>query len=174
MAEAKLFSNDAVFRIEEKIWERVIDHYDVPLDTILYDTANFYTYFDVTTRSWLCRPGRNKAYRHHLGQVGLASTVDGGLPILHLLVRGNRHDAKLFPESLTRMTERLVKLGRGTEEITVIFNKGNNSQDNFKEIKAVDEVDFRRVGALVPSHHRSLVSRSLKALLTLAVVVQCR
>lgn len=50
LAEAELFSNDAVFRIEEKVWERVIDHYDVPLDTILYDTTNFYTYFDVTTR----------------------------------------------------------------------------------------------------------------------------
>ncbi len=72
LAEAELFSNDAVFQIEEKIWEQVIDHYEVPLDVILYDTTNFYTYFDVRTVSWLCRPGRNKAYRHHLRQVGLA------------------------------------------------------------------------------------------------------
>ena len=122
LAEAELFSNDAVFRIEEKIWERVIDHYDVLLDTILYDTTSRH-------RSWLCRPGHNKAYRHHLRQVGLAlaSTVDGGLLLLHSLVRGNRHDAKLFPESLTEMSERLVKLGRGTEEITVVFDEGNNS-----------------------------------------------
>ena len=46
LAEAELFSNDAVFRIEEKIWERVIDHYDVLLDTILYDTTSRH-------RSWL-------------------------------------------------------------------------------------------------------------------------
>jgi len=157
LAEAELFSNDAVFRIEEKIWERVIDHYDVLLDTILYDTTSRH-------RSWLCRPGRNKAYRHHLRQVGLAlaSTVDGGLPLLHSLVRGNRHDAKLFPESLTEMSERLVKLGRGTEEITVVFDEGNNSQENMRKIKAIDEVDFHLVGALASSHHRSLVSRSLK------------
>lgn len=163
LTEGELFAGDAVFRIEEKIWEQVIDHYDVALDVILYDTTNFYTYFDVTTASWLCRPGRNKAYRHHLRQVGLAlaTTVDGGLPILHSLVRGNRHDAKLFPESLSLMAERLIKLGRGTEEITVVFDKGNNSKENINKAKAIDEVDFHLVGTLVPSHHRDLVGRSL-------------
>lgn len=160
LAEAELFANDAVFRIEERIWQQVIDHYNVPLDVILYDTTNFYTYFDVTTPSWLCRPGRNKAYRHHLRQVGLAlaTTVDSGLPILHSLVRGNRHDAKLFPESLSLMGERLIRLGRGTEGITVVFDKGNNSKDN---IKAVDGAHFHLVGTLVPSHHRDLAGRSL-------------
>jgi len=31
-----------------------------------------------------------------------------------------------------------------------------------RKIKAIDEVDFHLVGALASSHHRSLVSRSLK------------
>lgn len=163
LAEAELFADDAVFQIEEKIWEEVIDHYDVPLDVILYDTTNFYTYFDVTTASWLCRAGRNKAYRHHLRQVGLAlaTTVDGGLPILHSLVRGNRHDAKLFPESLSLMAERLIKLGQGTEELTCVFDKGNNSKENINKAKAIDGIDFHLVGTLVPSHYPDLVGRSL-------------
>ena len=46
----------------EKIWEQVIDHYDVPLDVILYDTTNFYTYLDVRTASWFYRPEGSCVY----------------------------------------------------------------------------------------------------------------
>ncbi len=161
LGEEALFSDDAVFRIEERIWNRLVDRYDVPLDTILYDTTNFYTYLEPTTPSWLCRHGHNKASRHHLRQVGLslAATDDGGLPILHALVRGNRHDAKLFPESVTTLAERLVKLGRGTRGVTVVFDKGNNSEDNVHKVRGAG---FHLVGSLVPSHRRDLLGRALR------------
>ena len=155
ISEVELFNDDVIYRIEEGIWERVLDIYHVPLDCVLYDTTNFFSFMSPTTGSFLARTGHNKHGRHNLRQVGLgmAVTKEAALPVLHFLYHGRRHDAKLFPEAMTDLVERYLKLARGTTKLTVIFDKGNNSEDN---IKKAGELELRIVGSLVPSHHRDL------------------
>lgn len=153
--ESELFNDDVIYRIEEGIWQRVLDTYQVPLDCVLYDTTNFFSFMAPTTGSFLARTGHNKHGRHNLRQVGLgmAVTKEAALPVLHFLYHGRCHDAKLFPEAMTDLVERYLSLTRGTTKLTVIFDKGNNSEDN---IKKAGELKLRIIGSLVPSHHRDL------------------
>ncbi len=159
--EDSLLSSDTVFRIEEGIWKRVSARYNLNLDCVLYDTTNYYTYLSPTTSSFLARTGHNKKGRHELRQVGLALAVTQGdqLPLFHMLYHGRRHDAKLFPEAMTSLVDRYLALHRGTDKMTVVFDKGNNSPDNIKHARSLG---VSVVGSLVPSHHPDLCGVRLK------------
>jgi len=158
--EDELFSDEVILKIEEGIWERVCERYQIPLDCVLYDTTNFFTFISSGTDSFLARTGRNKHGRHNLRQVGLALAVIQGcqLPFLHLLYHGRRSDAKLFPEAMTDLVSRYLALSKGVRRLTVVFDKGNNSRAN---LQRASELNLRVVGSLVPAHHQDLVRVSL-------------
>jgi len=149
--------DDVIMDIEEDLWRRISHLYNIPLDCLLYDTTNYYTFFEPTTRSELAAPGKNKAGRHELRQVGLALAVtkDGGFPMLHTFFAGNLHDARLFPGNLTKMVHRLCALGRGCEKVILVMDKGNNSQENFE---MASRTGMYIVGSLVPAHNKDLMS----------------
>ncbi len=42
-------------------------------------------------------------------RLALAATRDGGFPLLSRVYRGNCHGAKLFPESMTRVIDRVTR-----------------------------------------------------------------
>lgn len=159
--EAELFSDDAVLRIEEAIWKRLAKRYNLNLDCVLYDTTNHFTYLAPTTDSYLARTGHNKQGRHELRQVGLALAVTRGtqLPLFHMLYHGRKHDAKLFPEAMTSLVDRYLALRRGSDKMTVVFDKGNNSPGNIKHAR---DQGAWVVGSLVPSHHPDLCGVMLK------------
>lgn len=129
--------------------------YKIPLDCVLYDTMNFFTLFEATNESYLARTGHNKHGWYNLRRVGLALSVtkDVGLPLLHMLYHERQADAKLFPGSMTELVDRFLKLSRGSNRLTVVFDKGNNSKVNIQKAK---EMNLRVVGSLVPSHYRDL------------------
>ena len=149
--EYELFSDDVIYRIEEGIWRQVLKQYQIPLDCVLYDTTNFFTFISPTTDSFLAQTG------HNLRQVGLALAViqGSGLPLLHTLYHGRRSDARLFPEAMTDLVNRYLALTKGTRELTVVFDKGNNSKAN---VEKASELKLRVVGSLVPSHHKDLTA----------------
>ncbi len=125
----------AIPRIEEDLWEKPMDRFGIPLDWLIYDTTNFFSYLAEQTPSDLYEKGNNKASKHHLRQVGLAvSVVRGlGLPLIHEIYGGSEHDGPLFPTAISRTIERVRKLSRGeVEELTVVFDKGNNSFGNIQ------------------------------------------
>ncbi len=155
ISEDELFSDDTVLRIEEAIWKRLAGRYNLNLDCVLYDTTNHYTYLSPTTGSFLARTGHNKQGRHELRQVGLALAVtrDDQLPLFHMLYHGRKHDTKLFPEAMTSLVDRYLALNRGSEKMTVVFDKGNNSDSNIKHAR---NQGTWVVGSLVPSHHPDL------------------
>ena len=87
----------AIPHIEKELWKRVLEKVSVPLDFLIYDTSNFFSYLAEETPSQLNQKGHNKAFRHHLRQVGLAASVVRGLglPLVHELYGGaekRRHD----------------------------------------------------------------------------------
>jgi transposase len=89
--------------------------------------------------------------------VGLALlvTADGEVPLLHQTYPGNQHDAPTFGSVIDELRERCRRLGEGTCDITVIFDKGNNSEDNLEELK---DPSIHFVGSLVPTHHPDLLA----------------
>src|SRR5690606_37795390 len=101
----------------------------------LYDATNFFTYIDTATDAELPQRGNNKAKRGDLRQVSLAllATYDFHIPLFHAVYPGNRPDSKEFGYVVKDLIERYRTLARESVDITFIFDKGNNSKDNFKE-----------------------------------------
>jgi transposase len=149
---------EAIPRIEEGLWANTLDRFSVPLDWLIYDTTNFFSYLAEQTPSELNQKGHNKASRHHLRQVGLAaSMVRGlGLPLVHELYGGSENDATLFPTAMSRTIERVRALSGGhVENLTVVFDKGNNSISN---IDGLDREKVHFIGSLSPAHYPELCS----------------
>jgi transposase len=148
----------ALETIEEELTKRIVSTMGIELDTLFYDTTNFFTYIATTNpKSTLARRGRSKQKRNDLRIFGLALLVsrDGQVPICSHVYEGNRPDSKEFPTSLTAIRERLERLSVGLKDITLVYDKGNNSRRNQA---LVDEAPFGYVASLVPSQHRELVS----------------
>jgi transposase len=149
---------EAIPHIEEGLWANTLEQFSVPLDWLIYDTTNFFSFLAEQTPSDLNQKGNNKASRHHLRQVGLAASVVRGLglPLIHELYGGSGHDAALFPSAISRTIERVRALSRGeVENLTVVFDKGNNSSENIKALHR-DEVHF--IGSLSPAQYPELCS----------------
>jgi transposase len=147
----------AIVRIEEQLWKRLMELYHLPLDVLLYDTSNFFSYICDANAGQLPRRGKNKAGKDQLNQVGLALAVteEFGLPLLHKVYAGNLHDASLFPTVIVELINRYLKLTRTVGEVTFIFDKGNNSESNVQGLDIQKEVHF--VGTLVPSRFPHLL-----------------
>ena len=146
----------AVQRLETRLWRRITEIFSFPEDALVFDTTNFFTYIQDPVRGELPRRGKNKAGKHQLNQVGLGLVVSKvyGLPLLHQVYAGNQHDATFFPQALRELVDRYVRLVGGTQQLTLLFDKGINSQENFDEL-ALQQVHF--VGSLVPSHFPDLL-----------------
>jgi len=148
----------AVAPIEKDLWGTILEQHSIVLDMLMYDTSNFYSYLAEQTPSELNQKGRNKASRHHLRQVGMSvSVVRGlGLPLIHELYEGSEPDATLFPTAISRTIDRVREVSGGkVEKLTVVFDKGNNSQGNITELSD-RKVHF--IGSLSPSHYPTLSS----------------
>ena len=124
-------SLDALRRIEEELTQRIVTQLDLKLDTLFYDTTNFFTYIATTNRKpKLPQRGRSKQKRFDLRLFSLALLVarDGQIPLYAHVYAGNEVDSKRFPESLTDIRERLAKLSIELEDVTLVYDKGNNSK----------------------------------------------
>jgi len=165
-------SEAAIARIEAELWQQLSQRYQLPLDVLLYDTTNFFTFLQEPTESDLAQRGHNKAGRDHLRQVGLALAVTQhlGLPLLHRVYSGSTHDAKLFPQVIPALLERWLQLSRGAGRVTLVFDKGNNSQTNVQLLQQWPEVSF--IGSLVPSQHQDLLRVDLSAYQELSLAAE--
>ena len=142
---------EAIPRIEKDLWGKTLEQFSIPLDWLIYDTTNFFSDLAEHTPPDLNEKGHNKAFHHHLRQVGLAvSVVKGlGLPLIHELYGGSEHDATVFPTAISRTIERVRELSRGhLEGLTVVFDKGNNSSEN---ITGLGREGTHFIGSLSPT-----------------------
>lgn len=145
-------SEEALARIETDLVRATLAELGVTLDTLFFDTTNFFTYIDSTNpRPELPRRGHSKQHRNDLRQVGLGLLVsrEGHLPLLSLTYPGSENDVTCFPHALTLIRERMKALGLPLERLTLVFDRGNNSHDNFK---LVDQGPHGYVAALSPAN----------------------
>jgi transposase len=145
--------------IEKELWPQLFELLDKSVETLIYDTTNFFTYIEEPVLSLLAKAGHNKASKHHLKQVGLALLVDRewGIPLFHQLYRGNSQDANTFSMTVSKMLDKIKTGFCEIAEMVLVIDKGNNSVDNFAQLKG----RIRWVGSLTPSNYKNLVTKEL-------------
>jgi transposase len=153
-----MVSEKAIQEVEERLLERVSSRFGLDPSLLLYDTTNFFTFLATTNeRAGLPQRGHSKAKRHDLRQVGLALMVtrDFRVPLLHRVYEGNVPDVSLFPRISADLIARYRKLtGKGGEP-TIVFDKGNVSDDAMERLIA-GGVHF--AGALASSRFPELLA----------------
>jgi transposase len=155
----ELMDDEKLERIEENLWLRLLQKYNLLLDVLLYDGTNSFTYYQDHTINSYGQKGNNKKGRHSLRQIGLFMAVTGdGLPFISQIACGNIHDAKLFPTAMSKLIKRYQRLMSEAAKIKIAFDKGNNSMKNLKVVAG-----HHYVGSLVPSNHPGLTSIGLDA-----------
>lgn len=153
----------ALESIEAELCKKVIAEFQLRLDTLLYDTTNFFTYIaSDNPKPKLAQRGHNKQRRIDLRQISLAlfCTRDSRIPLCTQVYEGNSADSSQFPDSLTRIRQRMEAIaGAGLEDLTLVYDRGNNSKENQA---LVDQSPFHYVGALTPAQHADIASIPLK------------
>ena len=151
----------------QAIWQQliaaVLQREQIAWSQIGYDGTNFYTFIDTfNLQSQLAKRGKNKQGRSNLRQVSYAlfGTTDGHLPLFYDVYEGNRNDAKQFPQVLEKfqrwLQERAGSSWAGRKP-TLIFDKGNNSADNFA---LLDTLELPYVGSGKLDEHPDLATVS--------------
>ena len=150
----------ALATMESALVSRVVAQFALPVDTLLYDATNFFTFLASTNqRAELPARGHNKQKRHDLRQVGIAlcCTRTDAIPIFHAVYGGERPDVRVFADVFPTLRERLVTLGGALDALTVIYDKGNVSRATQA---MVDESALHYVAALTTASQRALVNEA--------------
>ena len=132
-----MISEDALKLIQDKLAERVRKEFHLETEALLYDTTNFFTYIASNNdRNEIARRGRQKQKRTDLRQVNLAllTTRDFQIPLFHMTYQGNIPDVKFFPEVTQELLKRHAALFGPLRESTLVFDKGNFSDESLEKL----------------------------------------
>jgi len=148
--------------IEEKLTQRLIEHFKINLRTLVYDGTNFFTYINTRNPATLPARGHNKQKRIDLRQVslGLLVSTDFHVPLFHKVYAGNVNDSTIFKTITEELAQRYRQLAKECEHITLIFDKGNNSDPAMQTLAQTQDPPqpgFHFVGSLVASQHPELL-----------------
>jgi transposase len=125
-------SDTVLSKIEEELVKTIVDSYKIDTSHLIYDATNFFTYIDTKQDSALAKRGHCKSKRKDLRIVGLSMMIspDCNIPLLYDTYPGNTPDSKQFSLMLNKLKAQYEKITAQKTDITVIFDRGNNSQDN--------------------------------------------
>jgi transposase len=149
--------------IEQDIVTTLLKNEGVSLDTLLCDTTNFFTHIDSANhRCTIAQRGKNKQKRMDLRQYGLLLLVSrqDHFPLLHKVYQGNLVDRTIFKEHFMDILIRFKAICGSLEDITFVFDQGNNSKKMLKEV--TEHIPF--VGALSPYQHKALVEEANRSM----------
>jgi len=144
--------------IERDLLADVIPRFGISLDSLLFDATNFFTFMASSNRRCdLPARGKQKQKRNDLRQVSVAllCSREHGMPLWHRTYGGNVADATCFSDVLGSLRQRMVDIQQDIESLTVIYDKGNVSQANQRQ---VDESQVHYVSALTVASQRKLVN----------------
>lgn len=137
-------SIEALEEIEKELTKRVVEEFKIKLDLLFFDPTNFFTYIASDNgRSKLAQGGRNKQKRFDLRQISLAllAARDGLIPLCSRVYEANVPDVKAFPDSLAVIRRRLEMLLGDIGDITLVYDKGNNSRANQSVLDSIGAED---------------------------------
>lgn len=162
--------SENIASIESDIVKKLIATYNIKLDRLFFDTTNFFSFIDSSNdRCDLPQRGKNKQKRYDLRQIGMALLVSRQhqFPLFHQVYRGNKNDVTVFKEVFGDLTARLRGLDQGLSDITIVFDKGNNSKENFALLDSEENLHY--VGGLVSSHFIDLIKEANKNFSTMKI-----
>ncbi len=148
----------ALIDVERELTQRVVTEYQLDLSCLFYDATNFFTFIDTfNARPSLPQRGHSKEGRAALRILGLALLVtrDHQIPLFHHLYPGNQPDAPTFRSVLGDLVDRYRLFAKDVQDITLVFDKGNNAQDI---IESLVGSPYHIVGSLVPTQHEDLLA----------------
>jgi transposase len=150
--------NDADLQsIEEKMVKRIVETYHIDTSHLIYDATNFFTYIDTKQDSELAKLGHCKAKRNDLKIVGLSMMIspDCNIPLLYDTYPGNQSDSEQFSSMLERLKTRYETIVGTKTDVTMVFDRGNNSEDNIDLLESED-LSLHYVGGLKSNQCREL------------------
>jgi len=161
-----LVTAEHVLECEKQITQRLIQRFQLDLRALVYDGTNFFTYINTRTPAELPQRGHNKQKRGDLRQVslGLLVSADFHIPLFHKVYAGNVNDSTEFQSITEELSTHYRQLAESCDHITLVFDKGNNSQEAFDSLQ---NTPLHFVGSLVPSQHSELLTISRKQFRTL-------
>jgi len=155
-----MIKKNKALSIWKNILKGVVKREKIDLSSVSYDGTNFYTFIDTfNVRCEIAKRGKNKQGRNNLRQINYAlfCCEDGQIPLYYDTYEGNRNDAKQFPLMLKKFHAFLKDLSEKDQKApttTLIFDKGNNSMDNFA---LLDSLQLNFVGSVKLGGHQELV-----------------
>lgn len=117
-----------------EIVDRVCAMTGADLKSFHLDYTNYYTFIDSKNgRCVICKRGHNKQKRDDLRQFSLAVLTSFVLqvPLVWELYEGNKNDKAEFPDFVKLVNEELLAHGMNPSEVTISFDGGSNSEENF-------------------------------------------
>src|SRR3954466_12331755 len=138
----------AIPAIERDLTAHLIREFALDVRQVLFDATNFFTFIDTfNERCPRAQRGHSKEGRAALRIVGLALLVstDFHIPLCHHSYPGNQTDSPTFASLTDELIKRHELLSASVQDITLIFDKGNNSLAN---LQAVDASPYHFVGSL--------------------------
>jgi transposase len=144
--------------IERRIGQAMTGRFGLDLSALVCDMTNFATFIDTgNQKAPIAQRGKAKQKRHDLRLVGLALVVtrDGGVPVVSRAYPGNRPDVTQFSAVIDELVTRYQGLAGGVEELTVVFDAGNDSAANQDHLAGLG---LHFVGSLVVSQHPDLLA----------------
>jgi transposase len=145
--------------IERRVVVAMVATFDLDISGLVLDMTNFATWIDSSNDlAPIAQRGHSKQKRSDLRIVGLGLivSVDGGIPLVSHAYPGNKPDVTQFASLVDTLAARFGALGGQADQLTLVFDAGQNSADNIELLDGVDGLHF--VGSLPPSDHLDLLA----------------
>jgi transposase len=130
-------------QISQAITLRIVDLYGLDCSSVALDMTNFATFIDTANeKAPVAQRGKAKQKRADLRLVGLGLVVtrDGGIPLAWHAYPGDRPDVTQFATMIDQLAGRHAAVcaaaGQQPADMTVVFDAGQNSDDNFAHLAA--------------------------------------
>ena len=149
---------DTMKKIEDDLCQILVGKGLTP-SIMFVDESNWFTYANnYDNESELLHKGYNKKHRKDKNQICVSLAVnEDSIPFIHETYPGNIHDSEEFSSVVDKIIDRLTELNICSEDLVLVFDKGNNSKDNIE--KVTSKMSF--VGAVKANQAEELLDVSL-------------
>src|SRR6266540_3563975 len=133
--------------VSHRLAVAMAQRYQLDCSSVSLDMTNFATFIDTgNEKAPIAKRGKAKQKRTDLRLVGLGLVVtrDGGIPLTWHAYPGTRPDVTQFPAMIDQLEARYAAVcadlpaQASDPDLTVVFDAGQNSQDNFAHLGGKD------------------------------------
>ena len=127
--------SDTMKKIEDDLCRVLVEKGLTP-SIMFVDESNWFTYAtNHDNKSELLHKGYNKRHRNDKNQICVSLAVNkDNIPFIHDTYPGNVPDSEEFSGIVDKIINRLTELNICSEDLVLVFDKGNNSKDNIEKV----------------------------------------